>query len=656
TDPATAYPIYHFDQTSNIDILTSDNRDNCHDFYSYGTLTHGCQEDNLSGAINAYLNDGFQIVAVGDAYLGPGLRCGPDYFSFGDPIGIGSRQCRPNLSRGGTFIAYKPDFSEVAHVTIAANRFSKGGAAANTAPQELQLLDIPTPADLLKEEEEDAFAHSVDLRSGRLTLNTGSLLETGTSGFPYSLSFSRSLQTGEKSISDPTWEHNWNMPLSISGSGNEMLGASRGIFASHSIGVISVLLNIYDEPTTSPQNIIQQETIGALIASWWTEGLVHNVVSAGVNGQNIQFVRKLDTNEFWPVTGGATRVYQSGDRYIGWSFYDETTNSRHVTTLAWRSQNLSFKLKNPSGDEIHYDFWRPFYTDVGEQFNTDQTDGNRHLTHAKPGFRASKWTFLSDIEVTFTYDINSQSTCFSIETCKKPILVSVENNLGRKLTFTGSYDNPESVTDDSQRSISLTDNSITHVDGKTTTYDISESFLSKRLSNISDPGFATPNHNFSYDVDGKIASYENAHGNQWLYRIGGGRRGATVDPFGNASVEYFDEDGNSVRMVSRVGDITDAQYDGLNRLTARTLPEGNKLFAFYDANSNVTRVDQLSKDGSEALTTSAVYHPVWQKPVQSTDANGNVTDITYFETGKKAGMLHFVDQPADDDGARPRTT
>ncbi|MEL7488892.1 MAG: hypothetical protein AAGJ87_16975, partial [Pseudomonadota bacterium] len=389
-----------------------------------------CYEDRLASLIQKYIDDGYEIVAASDAYLGPGQRCGELINVPGDPhIGISGERCLENVARGGAFIAYRPDFSDIAHVDMSVRgRASKGGAAGSATPEELGVVDFSTPADLLKEEEEDAFQHNVDLRSGRLSLGSGALITAGSGEFPYALPFSRTFQGGAMSVGDTVWSHNWHMPLSISGSGNEALGASRGLFASQTIAFLAAADGLYSGSTAATE-VLKQETIGAIAAAWWNDSFGDNTVSAAFNAQTVQFVRKLDTQEFYPAEGGAARLTQSGARYMGLSYYQETENpSGHFTALVWRRDNLSFTLTNAGRDTISYDFWRGYYREPWQGIGpVNETIPD------KTGWHATQWSFPSGVDVTLSYEF-----CLTgAATCHRPRLLKVENNLGRELTFTG---------------------------------------------------------------------------------------------------------------------------------------------------------------------------------------------------------------------------
>jgi YD repeat-containing protein len=126
-----------------------------------------------------------------------------------------------------------------------------------------------------------------------------------------------------------------------------------------------------------------------------------------------------------------------------------------------------------------------------------------------------------------------------------------------------------------------------------------------------------------------------------------------VDPVGNRQVTYQTDRGrvlSSAAVLSAsfgdvfsdtaqqngVVNVTLNQYDGLDRLTQTTLPEGG-ITAYTYATSlnlwanNVASVTQTAKPGSplSPLTTSVAYHPLYNRPTSVTDPLGLVTTLTY---------------------------
>jgi RHS repeat-associated protein len=429
------------------------------------------------------------------------------------------------------------------------------------------------------------------------------------------------------------------MPLTISGSGTEAMGATRGLFAAPSIALIVTLGDVYSGADSAVQ-IVQQETTGALAAAWWSDHLVNNVVSASFGGQTTQFVRKLDSNDFAPADGSASRLTQTNKRFLG---HPVSLNGvpTDFTSLVWRRSNLAFILTNSERDTISYSPWQAYYLEPWES-----RTGNTADIGSKDGFRASRWSFPAGVIIDFTY---SQPECSGLASdCDRPALTSVKNNLGRQLVFSGPGDNPSQVSDGSLQSVTLTDTSITLQDGNTIGYGI----LKKRqrsqsgrdwsyaafLDSITEPGFSLPSHRFSYDNNDRIVTYTNVRNNIWQYQIAGGRRGATIDPFGQASATYYDERGNAIRTIDKLGYQTTAKFNGLGRVVERTSPEGDMLVVDYDRFLNVVKVTKHSKLGTidTPIETRAFFdnNSFPTKKTRVLDASGKQIDIAYNNKGE----------------------
>ena len=78
------------------------------------------------------------------------------------------------------------------------------------------------------------------------------------------------------------------------------------------------------------------------------------------------------------------------------------------------------------------------------------------------------------------------------------------------------------------------------------------------------------------------------------------------------------------------------QYDGLDRLTLTTLPEGGTTTLSYATAvnpwaNNIASITRTAKPGSplSPLVTSFAYDPLWNKPTQVTDPLGLITLMTY---------------------------
>ena len=118
--------------------------------------------------------------------------------------------------------------------------------------------------------------------------------------------------------------------------------------------------------------------------------------------------------------------------------------------------------------------------------------------------------------------------------------------------------------------------------------------------------------------------------------------------------------GRPTSVTNPLNHTTSFAYDGSDRPTRTTAPEGNYVEHSYDVRGNVIQTVAVPKGGvGPTIVTSASYDSVCSNPItcnqpnSTTDARGNVTDYTYDPT--HGGVL-TVTGPAPTPGAvRPQT-
>ncbi|MEA3009018.1 MAG: hypothetical protein QOJ91_710, partial [Sphingomonadales bacterium] len=118
--------------------------------------------------------------------------------------------------------------------------------------------------------------------------------------------------------------------------------------------------------------------------------------------------------------------------------------------------------------------------------------------------------------------------------------------------------------------------------------------------------------------------------------------------------------GRPTSVTDALNHSTSFSYDGSDRLTRTTAPEGNYVENTYDARGNVIQTVAVPKSGSgAAIVTSAIYDPTCANPVtcnspsSTTDSRGNVTHYDYDPTH---GGVTRITSPAPTPGAvQPET-
>ncbi|MEQ3746355.1 MAG: hypothetical protein ABNH53_09020, partial [Henriciella sp.] len=721
TDPQGAMKFYDLAINTTVSalelIMTSDGLDVCDGL----DPALKCFESGYNTFLQTYSQLGFEITASQDAHLGPGLRCGfsipSGNVSFGGGGGISGQvgntavtspaggaasgggsgttgggssstlyRCMANSSRGSAFIAYKPDWSEIAYISASPYKFSKGGGSGQAGPEEFASLEAPTPADAFKPSSEISYAHNVDLKTGTLSYSDGGLISTGSGSFPNSLSFSRSMNSGQIGYDDPVWNSSWHMPLTISGSGSDRLGSSRGLFATPTLATVALLEAIYAAPNNDTERL-KQDVIGALAASWWSDQLTHNTVSASFGGTASQFVRKPGTQVFWPASGGLSRVVQTGERTLGQP--DRIKPDALPTTMMWKLDGVSFQLTTADKQIIDYGFWKSWYLDYGQTENSiTPGDFLGSDPGEKSGFHATNWSFPTGVSVNLNY--THDQSCFWGGNCSKPYLTSVSNTFGHQLDFTGLAENPQSVSVPNGPSIQLSDTKVVQADNSETLYAFSEDTGCAKLSTLSGssalaqdcipyrhgiyldvirkPGDTATSSfmTFDYDAADKVRSFKDARGELWTYLVGGGRYAQTLDPLQNASTVYYYDGGRFSRSIDAIGNEAQSYSDGLGRAALSKLydPAGavfSESYVNYDAIGNVLEEGQVRTPynalgaiyGYESIVQNYAYEDsTWpNKPTKIfqpryQDANNKDEGATLLFYDGQSGQLELQVTPA----------
>ena len=109
-------------------------------------------------------------------------------------------------------------------------------------------------------------------------------------------------------------------------------------------------------------------------------------------------------------------------------------------------------------------------------------------------------------------------------------------------------------------------------------------------------------------------------------------RNATVviDPYGVAHTFYYDERGEALRTVNgETGSVADTQTNGLGNIIGQRDPEGGRLCAFYDDESNVLQTTAYSTPGGLGGTSVRIQRYAYQyaptRVVSVTDPRDSAT-------------------------------
>jgi RHS repeat-associated protein len=310
-------------------------------------------------------------------------------------------------------------------------------------------------------------------------------------------------------------------------------------------------------------------------------------------------------------------------------------------------------------------------------------------------YRVSSITYPTGEKLTFNWE--TVDTCTWIEkylTCSPEPgerLRSVQSTNGYKLQFAFLIENPPpdspstgwavissvtaqnmSVDPASQSWPTLTLNGVTSFTdtlGRVTTY----TFTNGNLTAIQRPGASSPNETIGY-TGGLVTSVVNEGvSTNYAYSDLNNIRTATIsDAASGDRVLTIDlTTGLLSSDKNEAGKTTSYSYvSGTGQLLTVTAPEGNKATFAYDGRGNVTSTTLTPKSGTGSIVTSATYPAsdatkTWlcasgtpavtcNKPLTTTDANGNVTNYSWDST---TGAPSTVTLPAPTTGAvQPKTT
>lgn len=619
----------------------------------------------LDTGIGQYADDDFDVVAVGEAFLGPGGRCSAWKDSY-PWMGATNNPRFATLQRGGAFIATKYDTNgnptEIAHVVTSTSGQTKGGGSGTPNYHETQ-YDPSESADLIKARFEDqSNMLGVDLRSGMLTYQSPVSLSVGTGGFPYELSASFAFQSGQPgrettgplSPTEPQvpWVLNWQSSLSISGSGMEIMGEG-DIRAT--AGTLAAFLALQD--TFKQSRDVEREVVGALISAWWNDQMLGNVISVQIGTDTKQFVRLVDGTWITPGAAGHATLEQNGSpRYAGIEMPCNPPATLNTFNRSWIvPSNLEYEVTNANGDVQTFEYWESNY----------QTDATTGCARAR-GFRLKDWEWPNGVVVTPHYvDPADNGPAFN----QLPRLEYVSNNFGRRIDFIdGGYGGfevkssyglarkveVEGSTPGEPASPSSTE--VTHIDQEgnkvkfvhtVMSWDGPDSYY--LLGEVYDrTDNTTPLVTYTYDSLRRVSEVRNAReaefSTPYQFKIAEGLRGMRVDPEGGRYSVLYNEDDVPFRVIDALDRTTEIAYDGRNRPIEYVYPGGTSEVLGYDTHNNLTSLSRVPKSGSlqPTIDVSATYDQTYNRIDSFTDA---LNRTTYYDRNNNTGQLEEIQYP-----------
>lgn len=189
---------------------------------------------------------------------------------------------------------------------------------------------------------------------------------------------------------------------------------------------------------------------------------------------------------------------------------------------------------------------------------------------------------------------------------------------------------------------------VTDPELRTKSFTTSLSYGNTLLVSSRSPGFASDNVTYGYDTQYRVTGVTQAgYSAPWGYTYSGNYSQTTVSvttpsiPTPRVALVY-----NRSLLIS----VTDENnnkitygYDGFSRLNGYYLPEATTAYGsvawIMDSRGNTTQMIRRKKDGTAPIYTYATYPgtcttlTTCNKPITSTDANGNITNYYYNPDG-----------------------
>lgn len=614
----------------------------------------------LRTALSAYVSQGFAVTTASDAYLGPGSEFGSWYDSQDGGLSLA-----PSNQRGGAFVATKYDGagdpSEIAHVVTNFYIAAKGGGAASVPDKML------SPTQMLADGFVDrSSVYGIDLRSGAVGYSTPVLSSAGQGEFPYKLEETLQVRAGrvDRALSptpsngpretDPGLVSNFRGTAQLASSAYDAMGGSVAEAAAQTIVAFLAMQDVYSSAPTSDRAIV-----GLLVADWWGQRLVHNVVlvTQGASSETFLDAGMDGTRRVFTSATGAGKVYVSNDVEIQ---YPTAFPYSHSSIAQYMYSEVRFEYVSSSGETKQY---------------LPGTDAAAF----GPTHRLSSWEFPTGVELTFSYAfvtggaLTPQSVTSNVgvslvlSTLPRQVMGSIAPNKHTSLWPCAPESNARteyySIVDAGARTHKL--HFRQPVARTVSTRPQAHCYLDAVYEPLS---MTTPAVQYTYDSTGaikeardKIAIVTPGVRGPHQFFIAGGFRSSRLDPAGGEFAVGVRDGGRKVLWIDEMNRVSTVTYDGRSRIVSRVSPWGDTLRFSYDGRDNLIerrhepRSDcAVGKDAwqqswlCQTIVITADYHTTWNKPVSVTlpaTTAGDPTTKTWILAYNAQGLVSSVTGP-----------
>ncbi len=435
-----------------------------------------------------------------------------------------------------------------------------------------------------------ASREPIDLATGAYLYEHDDIT-VGTASFPFGLTLHRSYTSNNRSTSGPLglgWSHSFAINATMNSDGLKGLGQDSPIDGAAAIAEVYVAQDLLSDPAKPLAKLV----IASLAQRWFMDRLINNTVNVAMGSQTEQFMLLAD-GSYHPQLGSSDRLSLQNGAY--------TLQYKDGTTLNFNSVGNIASWQHPAG-----------------------------------------------VTVTFTYNAASP-----------PQLTSVSNGLSRSLTLSYNGANQlTSVSDTGGRRVAYAYDSAGNLVTFTDPLGTITSFSYTPPGGVLTPGLLTQIFYPSlpvgiafvtntYDSLGRVASQANANNvpgtnTTWNYSFAG-YRSEEDDAYGTEHVLYYNPRGKvlfEIQDLAGLNRVTKHLYDGLDRLSSTTFPEGNSVVYTYASTSNpwahnIASITRNPKPGSplSATTASFTYNATWNTVASTTDPRGLVATFLYDAKG-----------------------